>query len=284
MPSSSPAKAATWRRALSCQAPSPVSTHSRAKTPTRVPLPAGHCVVVAVLAAHDQVGGIVGGDEVAAAFGIGEMPVEHGDQRLRLVEVAHLAGRLEQRDAGARHVGVVVERAAMQPLAGAMGMEQPAVVVAHPVHDEAPGADRGGQPVVALEHGGGVGERGDHQAVPVGQHLVVPARPHALVAHRLQPGAQAGQSLLLGVAQQRRRAIAMQDGVMLPVALRRDVVDLLEEGRHRRPAPHRSRPRPRHRTCPRRPRSRRRRSRRSRRPRPTISRSTQSQVSAMRVA
>ena len=90
---------------------------------------------------------------------------------------------------------------------------------------------RGGQPVVALEHGGGVGERGDHQAVPVGQHLVVPARPDALVAHRLQPGAQARQPLLLGVAQQRRRAVAMQDGVMLPVALRRDVVDLLEEGR-----------------------------------------------------
>ena len=146
------------------------------------------------------------------------MPVEHGDQRLRLVEIGVLAGHLEQRHAGARHVGVVVERAAVQPLAGAVGMEQAAVLVAHRVHDEAPGAHRRGQPVVALEDGRRVGERGDHQAVPVGQHLVVPARPHPLVAHRLELGAQDGESLLLRIAQQGRGAIAMEDIVMLPVA------------------------------------------------------------------
>ena len=59
-------------------------------------------------------------------------------------------------------------------LAGAMGVEQPAILIAHRVHHEAPGADRGGEPVVALEGGGGIGQRCDHQAIPVGQDLVVP--------------------------------------------------------------------------------------------------------------
>jgi hypothetical protein len=116
-----------------------------------------------VLVAHDQVGRIVGGDEVAAAGRIGEMPVQHVDQRLRLVDIARFAGRLEERHAGARHVGIVVERAAMQPLAEPRRMEQSSVLIAHRVHHEAPGAARGGEPVVAPKHGGGIGERGDHQ-------------------------------------------------------------------------------------------------------------------------
>ena len=119
----------------------------------------------------------------------------------------------------------------MQPLAGAMGVEQPAIRVAHRVHHEAPGADGGGQPVVALEGGGGIGQGCDHQAVPVGQDLVVPARPDAPVADGLQPGAQARQPPFLVLAQQGGRAVAVQDGVVLPISLGRDVVGLLEEGR-----------------------------------------------------
>ena len=107
---------------------SPVSTQRRAKTPTSVPLPAGTALSWQCLAAHDQVGCIVGGDEIGADRAVGEMTVEHGDQRLGLVEIGGLAGDLEQGETGARHVGVVVERAAMQPLAGAVGMEQPAVL------------------------------------------------------------------------------------------------------------------------------------------------------------
>ena len=130
------------------------------------------------------------------------MIVEHGHQRLGLLDIGCVASHLEHGETGARHVGIVVERATVKPLAGAVGVEEPAVLVAHAIHHEAPGAGCGGKPVVALEDGGGVGQRRDHQAVPVGQNLVIPARPDTLVAHGLKLGAQDGEALLLFIAQE----------------------------------------------------------------------------------
>ena len=120
-----------------------------------------------------------------------------------------------------------------------------AAVLLHVLHDEAEGGGGGGQPLGAVEHARGVGERGDHQAVPVGQHLVVPAGADAVGAARQQLEAHVRQRLLVGGRAQQRVAQAVEDGVAFPVAGFGDVVGLRRTlARRPRPAPRRSRPAP----------------------------------------
>ena len=76
-----------------------------------------------------------------------------------------------------------------------------------------------------------VGQRSDHQPVPVGQHLVVPAGADAPGAARKQLGAHGGERLLLLRGAELEVGEAVEDGVAFPVALVGDVVGLAEKGR-----------------------------------------------------
>ena len=82
----------------------------------------GHRGVGAGLGAGDQVGGVVGGEEIAAAVRVPVMPVEHADPVARLRQIGGVAGRLVQRQRGAAQIGVVVDagRMARPPVAPAM--------------------------------------------------------------------------------------------------------------------------------------------------------------------
>ena len=91
------------------------------------------------------------------------------------------------------------------------------------------GALGGFEPVGAVEGVGGIGERRDHQAVPIGEHLVVEAGTNARCATREQLLAHLGKPLLgLGVAQ-RDGAEPVEDIVALEIPLRRHAVDFRKE-------------------------------------------------------
>ena len=52
---------------------------------------------------------------------------------------------------------------------------------------------RSGEPLRLAEHGAGAGERGDREAVPVGQHLVVAAGLGTALAQSEQARARGGE-------------------------------------------------------------------------------------------
>jgi hypothetical protein len=76
-------------------------------------------VIEGGLGAGDQVVDVVGGEEVATRRRIAVMGLDDGDPGFRMIEVAALAGRLEQKHGGAGQVGVVVEGRRMGGAAGA---------------------------------------------------------------------------------------------------------------------------------------------------------------------
>ena len=49
-----------------------------------------------MLVAQDEICGVVGGDEIAPRHWIGEMPVEHGDQRPGFVDIARFGQNSRQ--------------------------------------------------------------------------------------------------------------------------------------------------------------------------------------------
>ena len=189
-----------------------------------------HGAVVRRLGAHDELFGIVGGQEIAAAFGVPVVPVQHLGPGLRLAQIGAFPGRFGEQQGGLAHLGVVVERGRVAEPAVAPGVPEPAVL-GHVPDDEGKGGLGGGQPGGLAERRGGARQRRDHQAVPVGQHLVVPARPHPRAARRQEPGAQLGQLGFLGGLSQPRAARAVEDGLALPVAARGHVVGGLERRR-----------------------------------------------------
>ena len=73
------------------------------------------------------------------------------------------------------------------------------------------------------EEEAGVGERGDHQPVPVGEHLVVEAGPYARVADAEKFCAQRREPRVVVVAA-RLRVEAVEDVVALEIARRRHVI------------------------------------------------------------
>ena len=146
----------------------------------------GGGVVVGAAHAHDDVGGVVGGEGVAAGVGDPEVRLERGAPALGGGEAGRIVGGLIEAQRGPDHVGVVAGVALHLGLAGAIGVGEAAVRL-HALADEIEGGGRGFQPIGAVEHACGMGERGDHQAVPVGQHLVVPAGADAIL--RAAPGA-----------------------------------------------------------------------------------------------
>jgi hypothetical protein len=144
-----------------------------------------------------------------------------------LVQEALPAGDLEEGHGGARHVGVVVQRARVLQDPVAPGMAE-ATVWRHRARDEVEGLGRGVDPGRLVEGEAGMGERRDHQPVPVCQHLVVPARPGARLARGAERLALQAQAILLGRAQEVERTEAVQDVGAFPVPGGGHVVDPLE--------------------------------------------------------
>ena len=109
------------------------------------------------------------------------MRVERALPGQRLLEIGALAGRLVQRQRGADHGGEVGGEAREEQPAVAPGMAEP-VAAGHACGDEVEGARGHLDPGRLAQHDAGVGQRRDHQAVPVGQHLVVEAGPTRVAA------------------------------------------------------------------------------------------------------
>ena len=122
------------------------------------------------------------------------------------------------------HVGVVARGGGRVGAAVAKGVLQPAV-------SEHARGDKVERTLGELEPGGcieddrGARERGDHQPVPVGEHLVVPARAHALGARRKELLAKAGKPPLVLRAAELQAGETIEDRVAFPVAFRGGVVD-----------------------------------------------------------
>src|SRR5581483_318281 len=97
------------------------------------------------------------------------------------------------------------------------------VAFAHGAGNEIESASRDLAPRWLFEQQTCVAERGDHQAVPVGQNFVVEAGTHALVAHRKQFYAQRRKPLLIFISA-RLRLEAIENRVAFEIAGRRHVV------------------------------------------------------------
>ena len=136
------------------------------------------------------------------------------------------------------------------------------------------------------EHDAGIGQRRDHQAVPVGQHLVVEAGPHAFAraASSSLSRSMASRGLVLASLRGKRlRRLRILWPSKLPSV--GHVVMLQQKTQRRpRPAPRRSRPATRRRTCPPRPRNRHRARRENAPSGVVISRASQPTVSARALA
>ena len=156
------------------------------------------------------------------------MRLDRGEPAFRPVEPDAVAGRLVQRQGGAAHIGVVVERRRMARLPGAPAVAQ-AILHRHVLAHEIGRADRGVDPVRAREGCAGEGDRGDREAVPVGEHLVVEAGANPLRPRRQQHGAILGELFFGCVVEAFHPIEPVQDRFALPVAALADVVDRLEQ-------------------------------------------------------
>ena len=85
----------------------------------------GRGVVDGGMRPQQQVGGVVGGQIIAAGVGVGVMGVEGALPGQRPLEIGPLAGRFVERQRGADHGGEIGCQAGKQQLAGAPGMAEP---------------------------------------------------------------------------------------------------------------------------------------------------------------
>src|SRR5262249_10367044 len=87
------------------------------------------------------------------------------------------------------------------------------------------------KPVAASEDATGIGETGDQQSVPIGQHLVVEARASARRAGAEQGIAILRQLKLGSLVRAFEMAEAVENGLAFPIAPRGPGVELLEKRR-----------------------------------------------------
>ena len=100
-----------------------------------------------------------------------------------------------------------------------------AVALGHAAHNEVEGPGRHFDPGRLAQHGPGIRQRRDHQAVPVGQHLVVEARPHPIAAQHKKLVPQHAK-LRFVLRRSRQPVEAIEDIVALEIALLGHVVML----------------------------------------------------------
>ena len=233
-------------------------------------------MVLEVLAPRQQLLVVGRGLEEASVLRVGET-LDHGvGQGTRLGEPARIEAGLVQGEQRLEQERVVLQVGVELGLAVLPGAQQPPVGVAQRAEHELRTAGRRLHVVGALEHGAGLGQRGDHQGVPGGQALVVEARPDALRPHVVETPAPLRERF--GPAR-----AAHRDVVALEVAGRRWPRTRRSPRRPRgRPPARLASPRPTtRRTCPPRPRSPRRGRSRSR-PRAPSSRAAPSRGSPRR--
>ena len=132
-----------------------------------------------------HVGGVFGG-EIEPARAVAEQVDGLARQPARGFEVGGLAARLEQAKRGAGHRRIIVEERAGAGMSLAPGVQEPPVAAAQLRHDEIERGARRSEPRRLAEDGAGASERGDGQAIPVGQHLVVAAGLRTRLAQREQ--------------------------------------------------------------------------------------------------
>ena len=80
---------------------------------------------------------------------------------------------------GVGHFRVVLEEREIQRPTVAPAVDKSAIL-AHPLHDKPECGFGPCQPFRLIEHRAGLGQGGDHQAVPISQHLIVASRPDTL--------------------------------------------------------------------------------------------------------
>ena len=160
---------------------------------------------------------------------ISEFCLRRAHDAFGLRQPRRIAGRLEQRQGRAGHRGLVVQQAHGGNASEPPGVLHPPIGRAHFRQHEIEGFLGAGQPLGMVEHGRGAGQRGDRQAVPIRQHLVVAAGTDPLRPRPEQYAARAGECGFLGG--RTLRGDAAQDRVAFPIAGRRHVVGALERGR-----------------------------------------------------
>ena len=148
-------------------------------------------VVVEVLLARDELLAVRRREEEAAALVVAEELDREEREPARLLEPARLAGRDVQLVEPVRDVGVVVEEAGVLGDAVAVRAVEAALGRRERAEQELAEASRRVEPVVALEARAGLGERGEREAVPGGDRLVVAQRLRPLLAPLEQLGASA---------------------------------------------------------------------------------------------
>src|ERR1700727_3542345 len=107
--------------------------------------------------------------------------------------------------------------------------QEPAVDAAQFRHNKIERGARRSKPPRLVENSAGAGERGDCEAVPVGQLLVVAARLRMRLTQGEEFRARGGEAGFL--LRRAARCYAAQHGSAFPIAIPRDVVSGLETRR-----------------------------------------------------
>ncbi len=129
-------------------------------------------------------------------------PAERGaDEPAGQVDPAGLAGDAGQREQALGDARVVLQQPGAVPRRAVAGRPRQPVTRAQVHAGEQPGGVGGGRDQVSpAEQQTGLGQRGDRQPVPGGDHLVVPAGRNAPVPRGEQRGAHPGEPVtVLGV-------------------------------------------------------------------------------------
>ncbi len=170
---------------------------------------------------HEPFGVVTGGEE-SAVHPVREEVEEEVGRADRLIGPAGLPGRLSEAGEGVDHGGVVCCVSEVPCTGLGLPGAEPAAVFATEVGEEEVGVLPGSyQPVLPAGGGGSLSECGEHQAVPLGQDLVVEsgADPQFPDIEEGLPG-----TLHPGRAQQVAPNWTVQDVGALEVSLRADAV------------------------------------------------------------
>ena len=142
----------------------------------------GRGVVHGGMRPQQQIGGVIGGQVITAGVGVGVMGVEGALPAQRPFEIRPLAGRFVKCQRRPDHGGKIAGQAGKQQFAGAPGMPEP-VALGHVCRDEIKSLPGHGLPFRLVQDDPGIDQGGDHQPVPIRQHLVVEPGPDPFLSY-----------------------------------------------------------------------------------------------------
>ena len=143
------------------------------------------CVVHQILLAHDQGFGVVGCGEHSARVGVPKVIEEYVGNIACLGNPACLAGCLRKSREGIDEVGMIGGERGVTSMWRAIGLPRamPATFWRAQFAEEKLGVGHSGlQPILAAHRRTCLGESREEQRVPLGEHLVVEARPRPTCA------------------------------------------------------------------------------------------------------